>query len=156
MTLLNRKADYAILILWFLHQRAGGGNAREIADRFGLSRAFVANILKELCQKGFVGSHRGVKGGYVLGRPAGEVNLAELIAALDDSFRLAACNQETPGDGCSVAHLCPVQGPIHLIHQRIRDVLRSVTLAEIFQTGRPQPPLATLTLREALAAPLAE
>ena len=62
------------------------GSAREIAARFELSRAFVANILKLLCGKGFVTSHRGVKGGYVLERPADEVTLAELMDALDDSF----------------------------------------------------------------------
>ena len=63
MTLLSRKTDYALLILWYLHGHPTGGCARTIAEHFGLSRAFVANILKELCQKGFVGSHRGVNGG---------------------------------------------------------------------------------------------
>ena len=62
-TLLSRKTDYALLILSHLSERPAGGSAREIADRFGLSKAFLANILKELCQKGFVSSHRGVKGG---------------------------------------------------------------------------------------------
>ena len=54
MTLLSRKADYALLILSYLSEKAVGGTARAIAEQFGLSRAFVANILKELCQKGFV------------------------------------------------------------------------------------------------------
>src|SRR5207249_7549133 len=66
MALLSRKVDYALLILSYLRHRPEGGCARAIADRFGLSRAFVANILKALCQQGFVVSHRGVKGGYVL------------------------------------------------------------------------------------------
>src|SRR5690348_13325742 len=102
MTLLNRKTDYALLILWFLHQRPGGGSAREVALRFGLSRAFVANILKELCQRGFVTSHRGVKGGYVLARPAEEVSLAELIDALEEPMRTAACTgAHAAGDGCT-------------------------------------------------------
>ena len=70
MTLLSRKADYALLILSHLHRRPEGATARAIADKFELSRAFVANILKELCNKGFVVSHRGVKGGYSLGRDA--------------------------------------------------------------------------------------
>src|SRR5205807_8446173 len=65
MTLLTRKVDYAILVLSYLHHHPEGGCAPEIADGYSLSRAFVANILKELCHKGFVTSHRGVKGGYV-------------------------------------------------------------------------------------------
>ena len=65
MTLLSRKADYALLILSYLFRRPEGGNARAIAERFGLSRAFVANILKELGHAGYVTSHRGVKGGLL-------------------------------------------------------------------------------------------
>ena len=36
MTLLSRKADYALLILSYLHDRPG--TARAIADKFGISR----------------------------------------------------------------------------------------------------------------------
>jgi Rrf2 family protein len=137
MTLLTRKVDYAILVLSFLHQKMEGGCAREIADCFGLSRAFVANILKELCHKGFVTSHRGVKGGYVLQRPAEAMNLADLLDALDEQpFRLAACNPGLPEDGCALVDHCPVKGPIAEVHHRLREVLRGVTMAELF---RPQP-----------------
>src|SRR5262245_47070916 len=44
MTLFSRKADYALLILSYLFRRPEGGNARAIAEQYGLSRAFVANI----------------------------------------------------------------------------------------------------------------
>lgn len=132
MTLLNRKVDYALLILSYLHHYPEGGSAREIAAKFELSRAFVANILKLLCQKGFVTSHRGVKGGYALDRQASEVNLAELMEALDDSFHLAECNKENSDHLCSLTHVCPVRGAIGDVHRRIRDVLRTVTLAEVF------------------------
>src|SRR3954452_20089496 len=114
MPLLTRKVDYAILVLNYLHHHAEGGCAREIADRFRLSRGFVANILKELCQKGFVTSHRGVKGGYVLQRPADEITLAELLDSLEDGFRLTNCNSHPhPIEGedeCSILHTCPIKG----------------------------------------------
>src|SRR4051795_9119400 len=119
MALLSRKTDYALLILLHLHQKRGESSAREIADSYHLSRAFVANILKELCQKGFVASHRGVKGGYALLRPAGEVSLADVLDALEDHpMSLAACNEPPAGDGCSLYADCPVKGPIAEVHQR--------------------------------------
>ncbi len=138
MPLLTRKVDYAILVLHYLHQHAEGGNAREIADRFRLSRAFVANILKELCQKGFVASHRGVKGGYALLRPAGEVSLVDVLDALEDHpVSLAACTEPPAGDGCALYANCPVKGPIAEVHQRLRDVLRGVTLGDLFRPRHP-------------------
>lgn len=134
MTLLSRKADYALLILSFLHHKAGNGNAREIAEKFGLSRPFVANILKELCQKGFVASHRGVKGGYLLQRPAASISLAELLESIEDGFRLTMCNPDDhdhSGD-CSIASVCTVKGPMAEVHRKLIDVLRGVHLDEIF------------------------
>jgi Rrf2 family protein len=136
MTLLSRKADYALLILSYLHKHPAGASAREIAEGFNLSRPFVANILKELCQKGFVASHRGVKGGYALLRPAGQITLAELLESLDEEFKLATCSGHHPhpaDDGCLLEACCPVKGPIGEVHRRIAEVLRGVSLAELFQ-----------------------
>ena len=138
MTLLSRKADYALLILSYLYQHKTGGTARAIADQFGLSRPFVANILKELCQKevGFVASHRGVKGGYVLARDANTISLAELLEAVEEGFRLTVCNHATDlehsEDVCSHAGACTVKGPMAEVHERLMGVLRGVTLVELF------------------------
>ncbi len=133
MTLLSRKADYALLILSYLHQNKTGGTARAIAEQFGLSRPFVANILKELCQKEFITSHRGVKGGYALARDAATISLAELLEAVEEGFKLTVCNNaEGSGDACSHAGACTVKGPMAEVHQRLMGVLRGVTLLELF------------------------
>lgn len=130
MTLLNRKIDYALLILCYLHLHKGGGCAREIAGSLKISRAFVANILKSLCQKGFVASHRGVKGGYSLEEATQTKTLADLIHALDDSVQLAECNDAEAC--CTLARHCPIRAPIEEVHERILGVLQSVTLEGLF------------------------
>jgi Rrf2 family protein len=135
VTLLSRKADYALLILSYLNQHRTGGTARAIAEQFDLSKPFVANILKELCAKQFVTSHRGVKGGYALARDAGTISLAELLEAMEEGFRLTVCShgeEETHTDTCSHASACTVKGPMAEVHQRLMGVLRGVTLAELF------------------------
>jgi Rrf2 family transcriptional regulator, cysteine metabolism repressor len=136
MPLLSRKADYALLILSYLDQHSEGGSAREVAAQFGLSRAFVANILKVLCHKGFVVSHRGVKGGYVLQRPAEQIRLLDLLDAMDDPFHLAECNKTEPRDHCSMLSICPLRVPIGELHQRIREVLGLVSLNQLFRPGQ--------------------
>jgi len=133
MTMLSRKVDYALLILSYLHHHAEGGSAREIAAQFALSRGFVANILKLLCHKGFVASHRGVKGGYVLQRPAADVYLTDLMDALEEPFHLAACNKSSATeDGCILMRICPLHSAIGEVHRRLREVLSKVSLAELF------------------------
>jgi Rrf2 family protein len=137
MPLLNRKIDYALLILCYLHHKSAGGCAREIAGRFGISRPFVANILKDLCRRGYVYSHRGVNGGYRLLQQTGEQTLADLIDALDDVVQLAECNTAQPEDCCSLAAQCPIRAPIAEIHNRIRAVLESVKLLDLFEQSTP-------------------
>ncbi|MFO0935811.1 MAG: Rrf2 family transcriptional regulator [Gemmataceae bacterium] len=135
MTLLSRKADYALLILSYLHHRPDGGNARAIAEAYGLSRPFIANILKELCQKGFVASHRGVKGGYAILRPIATVTLSDLLESIDEGFRLTLCSQAPNGepvvDPCNFESSCTIKGPLAEVHRRFMDVLQTTTLADI-------------------------
>src|SRR5258707_11671547 len=122
MPLLTRKVDYAILVLNYLHHHPEGGCAREIADCHHLSRAFIANILKELCQKGFVVSHRGVKGGYALARPAESISLAELLETIEEGFRLAMCIPNSHGaeeDGCCLSAVCTVKDTMAEVQGRL-------------------------------------
>ncbi len=149
MTLLSRKADYALLILSYLHQHKTGGTARAIADQFGLSRPFVANILKQLCQQKLVVSHRGVKGGYSLARDAASVTLADLLEAIEEDFRLTVCNTSEFAEDTSCEHsaTCTVKGPLAEVHSRLVSVLRGVSLAELFDpSARPAVPVLSLTV----------
>jgi len=161
-TLVSRKTDYALLILSHLADRPAGGSAREIAERFGLSKAFLANILKELCQKGFLTSHRGVKGGYSLSRSADRISLAELLEALEDGWKMTTCTGQEEDDehDCLVHNLCPIRGPLNEIHRAIVGVLRNVTLADVLRKPVPittfQPVLSLLGHRAAPAAELHE
>jgi len=159
VTLLSRKADYALLILSYLHQQAGGGTARAVAEKFGLSRSFVANILKELGHHGFVASHRGVKGGYALARPAEMITLAQLLESIESGFRLTMCNPSLPDqnhDHCSLSGACTLKRPLTEVHHRLLAVLRAVTLADLFDpNGSLSQPsaLLSLSLLQATSAP---
>jgi Rrf2 family protein len=135
MPLLSRKVDYALLVLSYLHRQSEGGCARRIAEHFGLSRAFVANILKELCQKQLLTSHRGVRGGYALRCRLENISLADLMDALDSPFELAECSRQGPGEACCFESICPVRAPIQEVHERIREFLGRLTLADLLRPG---------------------
>jgi len=118
-----------------LYHRPGGGCAREIAERFGLKKAFTANVLKVLCKKGLVRGQRGLHGGYVLTRPAHQIDLADLLDQLGELFHLADCNRQTHDTPCSLEAVCPVRAAIAEVDRRIREMLQTVTLAELVSAG---------------------
>ncbi len=57
-------------------------SVKEIAAKEGLSHAYVEKLLRLLSKSGLVHSIRGIKGGYMLNRPASQVNLGEIVRAL--------------------------------------------------------------------------
>ncbi len=139
MVLISRKVDYALLVLHHLMVADGPACARQLAEHYGLSRPFVANILKELCRHGLVTSHRGVNGGYRLGRCPEQISLAEVIEALEGRFQLTACADVTPAaadaaldhECCCLLQSCPTRGALQAVHERLLAVLGGVTLAHL-------------------------
>ena len=57
-------------------------SVRDIAVKEGLSGAYVEKLLRILSRAGLVHSVRGLKGGYVLNRPASSTTLGEVVRAL--------------------------------------------------------------------------
>jgi Rrf2 family protein len=133
--LISRKVDYGILALHHLMCSPNGASARELADQYGLSRAFVANILKQLCQSGFVASHRGVNGGYRLAVEPKDVPLVSVIAALDGPFQLMQCANSDDDGACELVKICPVKSPLRVVHERLLNTLKDVTLEDLRVSG---------------------
>jgi Rrf2 family protein len=71
-----------------------------IAERQGLSLAFLEQIFAKLRRAGLVESRRGAQGGYLLAREAAAISLAEIVAAVEEELRTTACQ---PGSniGCT-------------------------------------------------------
>ena len=57
-------------------------SVKEIAVKEGLSSAYAEKLLRLLAKAGLVHSVRGIKGGYVLNRPAASTTLGEVVRAL--------------------------------------------------------------------------
>ncbi|MFZ4627321.1 MAG: RrF2 family transcriptional regulator [Blastocatellia bacterium] len=121
---------------------------REIAEREGLSLAYVEKILWTLSRSGLVESLRGPRGGYRLTRRAEEISIGEVMRALggipseDEICAQFTGNQETcvHHQGCG---LRPVWASItDFVHQvfdkiPITDLLRQGADGQYVQlTGR--------------------
>ena len=57
-------------------------SVKEIAEKEGLSSAYVEKLLRLLAKSGLVHSMRGLRGGYILNRPSASITLGEVMRAL--------------------------------------------------------------------------
>ncbi len=133
MIRLSKLADYGIVIMTNLARQPGRQhNAPEVAAQSHIPLPMVSKILKSLARAGLLQSHRGVKGGYGLARPAAAISVADVISALDGPIALTACIEDGPG-GCEIEALCPARANWQRINDAIRTALDGISMAEMAQ-----------------------
>ncbi len=139
MLALTKKTGYGLIAMAYLAGLDEGrlACAREIADRFAVPTALLMNVLKRLSGAGYVESVRGAHGGYRLARRPEDINLAEVVTALEGPIRLAECVSGRADDahecGRTVMARCPMADPVHRVQRKLSDFLKTVTLAEIVE-----------------------
>ena len=98
---LSTKGRYAVTALADI--ALGGGSApvplADIAERQEISLAYLEQLFVRLRRAGLVTSIRGPGGGYRLARPAAEIRIAEVMAAVDERLNAMGC-EGRPAAGC--------------------------------------------------------
>jgi Rrf2 family transcriptional regulator, cysteine metabolism repressor len=88
----------------------------QVAERRGMPVQFLEQLFTTLRRDGLLQSHRGVKGGYTLARPADQITVIEVVQALDGRL----------GDEATEAGGIWAEGV-----EALREVFRSTTIADI-------------------------
>jgi Rrf2 family protein len=105
---------------------------KQIAEREGISIANAGKLLWILGNAGFVRSVRGVKGGYVLTRPAEDITVSEVIGVLGEDEMEQHC-RSFPGtqEVCVHTSDCGIRPVLHTLNEVVRQVLSTITLAHL-------------------------
>ena len=133
---VSAKADYAIRAMIEL-AAAGDGPVKgdRISQAQGIPIKFLENIMVDLRNGGLVRSQRGSEGGYWLSRPAEEINLAQVIRAVDGPLA------NVRGLRSEAVEYTGSAGPLRdvwiAVRASLRGVLESVTLADVIRGELP-------------------
>ncbi len=131
MLRLSKKADYALIAMKHLAQKrdVASVSAREIAENYDIPIELMAKVLQRLVRLRLLASTQGTRGGYMLGRPANTISVANVIEAIDGPFTVTACSTEK--HDCEQFSKCSIRDPLWQIRERIAAALGTVTIAEI-------------------------
>ncbi len=66
-----------------LRERQGRVQVREISESQGIPEEYLEQLMLSLKRAGLVRSQRGVRGGYILARPASQITVREILEALE-------------------------------------------------------------------------
>jgi len=133
---MSTKAQYAVraMVNLSLYSEGLPVNLRDIAQREGISLSYLEQLFVKLRRGRIVKSVRGPGGGYLLARPAGEIQVDEIIDSVEESLVPVSCMDQK--NGCACDEQCVTHSVWHGLGERIRHFLGSVTLADLTDEAR--------------------
>jgi Rrf2 family protein len=142
---VSTRGDYASRALLSLALRdnyVSPTSVRDLAERTGLPQPYLEQILLSLKGVGLVRSKRGVGGGYVLARPAEDITLAEIVAAVDGPINAGDFGEPHQDGACDHEGQCVLLGVWADVGSHMREHLASFTLADMVSQARGGKPVA--------------
>ena len=102
--LFSTKAEYGVRLMVELGRRAGDELADEadpvalssVAEAEILPLSYLEHLVAKLRQAGLVTSVRGAHGGYRLARPASQIQMLDVVQALEGPIAPMECFHEVP------------------------------------------------------------
>ena len=133
---MSTKAQYAVRAMVNLNLYSEGSpvSLRDISLRESISLTYLEQLFVKLRRGQIVKSVRGPGGGYLLARPAMEIQVDEIIDSVEESLVPVACMDQK--HGCVCDDHCVTHNVWHGLGEKIRDFLASITLEELTQEAR--------------------
>jgi Rrf2 family protein len=128
---VTAKADYAVRAVVELANSSQSSPRKvdEVARAQSIPVSFLENILTQLRSSGIVRSQRGPEGGYWLARAPEEVNLADIIRAVEGP--LVGVRGQRPEEIEYVGSAESLQPVWIALRANLRKVLEHVTVAQV-------------------------
>jgi Rrf2 family iron-sulfur cluster assembly transcriptional regulator len=129
---LTTKGRYAVTAMLDLaiHYKDGPITLADISKRQGISLSYLEQLFSRLRKNGLVDSARGPGGGYRLSRAASDINVADVITAVDEKIDAMRCEGKgnCQNDGPCLTHdlWCDLSAQIY-------SFLKSIDLGQLVE-----------------------
>lgn len=133
---LSTKAQYAVRALVSLNLYHDGApmTIKDISAREGISLTYLEQLFVKLRRGKIVRSVRGPGGGYVLGRPADQIQVDQIIDSVEETLVPVSCMED---DGtCACTQQCITHSVWQGLGEKIRAFLSSITLDDLTRDAR--------------------
>ncbi len=129
---ISTKVQYGLRAMAYLAQNSQDNravSAREIALREKIPNDYLEKIVTRLEKVGLLAAKKGVRGGYIMGRPANEIKIGEIFKALENPATKVKCIDAK----CPRQEDCLAKDLWCRMQQNINDFLASITLEDLIK-----------------------
>lgn len=102
---------------------------KDVAERHQISEKYLWNLIGPLKTAGLINAVRGSYGGYSIARPPAEVNLKDIICAVEGPLCLVECVRDP--SICERAQTCVTRDIWCEVSGKILQVLEAITLQDM-------------------------
>jgi Rrf2 family iron-sulfur cluster assembly transcriptional regulator len=134
LTTKGRYAVTAMLDLAF-HSDTKPVTLTDIAARQTISLSYLEQLFSRLRRANMVKGIRGPGGGYTLADTADKINIADIIAAVDEPIDATKCGGEA---NCQKEQACLTHDLWMGLSDQIRAYLKDITLAQLLEKHHVQ------------------
>lgn len=129
---LTSKGRYAVTAMLDLafHTQAGPVTLSEISKRQDISLSYLEQLFTRLRKQRLVRSTRGPGGGYSLNKPADQLAVAEIVAAVDETVDTTRCSGAT---NCHDGRQCLAHELWDDLSQQIFGFLNEISLQDLMK-----------------------
>ena len=125
---LTKHTDFAFRSLIFMASMPDEMvTIKLMADRFEIPKSHLMKVISTLVAKDFVKSIRGKQGGVLLAKPATEINLREVVEAMEKTLEPIDC----AGQKCVILKACQLKFALAGARDSYLEHLEGFTLADI-------------------------
>lgn len=129
---LTTKGRYAVTAMLDLayHSEKRPVTLTDIAKRQAISLSYLEQLFARLRRAGMVEGVRGPGGGYQLSRDATQINVADIISAVDETIDSTRCGGKA---NCQHSHPCLTHDLWMGLSEQIRLYLSTISLNDLLQ-----------------------
>lgn len=127
---LTTKGRYAVTAMLdiALHYERGPVSVAEVAERQGISGAYLEQLFSKLKRAGLLRSVRGPGGGYELARTLPEISVAHIIGAVGEGVDATRCHGAAD---CQDGATCLTHDLWTALSNRIDEFLSDISLEQL-------------------------
>lgn len=126
---LSKKSRYGIaaLIDLAIYQKEGRVALNNIAERNKISLQYLEQVFAALRRNKIVKSIKGAQGGYLLAKDVKDIKVAEIIDALDGTYKIE------DEEGESVASHIIQDKIVDRVNDNLDEILTNITLRDLLE-----------------------
>lgn len=138
----STKGRYGLRAMADMAFHAAGGpvTVKSIAERQGISEAYLEQVFSQLRRAGLITSIRGAQGGYEMARKPEEITVGEILTALEGPIAPVACvSEEGKQKPCSRENDCLTRPFWEELRAHVDEIVNKTTLADLLtKKGRTE------------------